>query len=124
MSHGKTNWKDVGIFVFAVLIAVFFVAVGLGKLIRPETHIQSFERWGYPGWFVFFTGVVEFLGGGFLVFRGFRLWGVLVLAMTMIGAAVTHLMAGEIAAVPIPLFLLAILCILGFLSWRGSGRLS
>lgn len=116
----KFKWMEIGILIFAILTAGFFIAAGIPKLTRPEAHIENFVRWGYPSWFVYVTGVVEVLGAGLLVFRGVRLYGVGVLGVTMVGAALTHLRAGEMAAVPVPLVLLVILGVLGILSWKKS----
>ena len=117
----KGKWKNIGIVLFALLIALFFIAAGWSKVVHPERHIDSFVRWGYPAWFVYFTGVIELCGAGFLLIPKGRLVGVAVLGVTMIRAALTHLQAGEITAVPVPLVLLVILSILGILNWKKTG---
>ena len=38
----KTKWKGIVIMVFAVVIAAFFIAAGLSKVMRPEDHSESF----------------------------------------------------------------------------------
>ena len=117
----KTKWKGIVVVVFAVLIAAFFIAAGLSKVMRPEDHAESFVRWGYPPWFVGFTGVIELCGAGLLLIPRVRLYGVIMLGVTMIAAALTHFQAGEMAAVPVPLVLLVLVGALGFFHWKRSG---
>lgn len=117
----KTTWKKIGIMLFAVIMAAFFISAGLSKLIQPEVHTESFVSWGYPSWFVYFTGVIEVGGAGLLLVRGLRFYGVMALGVTMIAAALTHLQAGEMAAVPVPLVLLILVGVLGILDRKRSG---
>lgn len=116
------KWKDWGILGFAVLLAVFFFAAGLSKILQPETQVESFVRWGYPPWFVYFTGALEIGGAALLFVRRWRLYGVGILVATMVGAAFTHFWAGEMAAVPVPLVLLMLVGVLGLLDRKRSGR--
>jgi len=118
----KTKWKGIVIVVFAVVIAAFFIAAGLSKIMRPENHMESFVRWGYPPWFVDFTGAIELCGAGLLLVPRVRLYGVMLLGVTMIAAAFTHFQAGEMAAVPVPLTLLILVGALGFFHWKRSGQ--
>jgi uncharacterized membrane protein YphA (DoxX/SURF4 family) len=118
----KAKWKTIGIVMFAVVIAAFFIAAGLSKFMGPENHTESFVRWGYPPWFVDFTGVIELCGAGLLLVPRVRLYGVMLLGVTMIAAALTHFQAGEMAAVSVPLTLLILLGALGFFHWKRSGQ--
>jgi len=115
MTRERSKAKTIGIWVLALLVAGMFSAAGLSKLLNPEGHIESFAGWGYPSWFMYLTGLFE-VGGGFLVLiPKARFYGVLLLSVTMVGASLTHLMAGEFAAVPIPLVFLALVSGLGCL---------
>ncbi|MFB3071715.1 MAG: DoxX family protein, partial [Nitrospirales bacterium] len=116
------NWKKIGMVIFAIVIAAFFIAAGLSKVMQPEDHTESFVRWGYPAWFVYFTGVVELCGAGLLLVPRVRLYGVMLLGVTMIAAALTHFQADEMAAVPVPLVLLVLVGALGFFHWKRSGQ--
>lgn len=88
---------------------------------NPERHVEIFIQWGYPSWFVYFTGVVEIGGAVLLLVRSLRLFGVAVLGITMLVATLTHFQAGEIAAVPVPLTLLFLTGALGVLERKRSG---
>lgn len=54
----------------------------------------AFERWGYPVWFLFFIGVLEFGGGLAILVPRIAPYGALVLAVVMLGALVTRLIHG------------------------------
>ncbi|GJL64800.1 MAG: hypothetical protein NPIRA04_34540 [Nitrospirales bacterium] len=97
-----------------ILLGLIFLFAGGSKLWDPVTHAEEFAHWGYPLWFVYVTGIIEVLGGvGLLIPKG-RLFGVLLLSVTMVGATVTHLRAGEMSAFPIPLVLLLALLTLAW----------
>ena len=80
-------------------------------MLNPDAHIQTFANWGYPLWFLYLTGVIEVGGAIGLFIPATRLYAALMLTMTMIGAAMTHLVEEEMAAVPIPLIVLLLLLI-------------
>ena len=79
--------------ILLVLVAVMFGASALAKLSGRMT--EMFEVWGYPAWFATFIGVVELLGAiGLLIPKTTR-WAVYGLTAVMVGAAYTHVAAGE-----------------------------
>lgn len=107
-------WKTVILWGLTLLLGVFFLVAGGTKLAAPESQSASFLRWGYPGWFLYMVGLVEAAGAiGLLVPRLAGLSAVL-LGGTMVGAALTHLLHGELSAVPVPLVLL---CLLGGIAY-------
>lgn len=89
-----------------IILGLLFLAAGGSKLWDPATHAEKFAHWGYPLWFVYVTGIIEVLGAIGLFIPAGRLYGVLLLSITMIGATVTHIRAGEMGAFPVPLVLL------------------
>ena len=91
------------------LLGLVFLASGGAKLAGVELMVQQFEGWGYPRWFVDVVGIVEVIGGLLLFIPGLRVLGALALIVVMIGAAGTHIMAGEWANVALPVALLALL---------------
>lgn len=102
--------------VFAVLLAVLFVLAGAGKLGGGAT--EMFAKWGYPAWFAIFIGVAEVAGAiGLLIPKLTRL-AILGLTLVMIGAAYTHVAAGEGLAVFRPIVFTVFLWLVWFL--RGS----
>ena len=97
-----------------IILGVFFLATGGSKLINPDHHVDTFAHWGYPPWFMYLTGGIEVLAGVALWIPLVRIYGVFLLSCTMIGASITHLRAGEMGAIPIPLVLLFLLLTLAW----------
>lgn len=97
-----------------VLLALFYLFAGGSKLLNPGAHIENFAHWGYPVWFLYLTGGIEVVSAVFLFMPKVRWYGVLLLSATMIGAVLTHLRAGEMRALPIPLVLLFLLFVLAW----------
>jgi len=83
-------------------------------LLNPDAHAQNFANWGYPLWFLYMTGIIEAGGGIGLFIPAARPYATLLLSVTMVGAAFTHLRAGEMGAVPIPLVFLFLLLVLAW----------
>lgn len=95
-----------------VILAIFFLMAGGSKLLNPDAQAENFANWGYPIWFLYVTGIIEVGGAIGLLIPGARLSATLVLSATMVGAAVTHLSAGEMGALPVPLVILSLLIVL------------
>ena len=98
--------------VLQVALGFYFIQIGLGYIFAPTAQLLAdFTRWGYPLWFVPVLGVVETaIAVGLLIGTRERYIGALAalaLAVTMIGAVATHLLAGD-GGWPLPLFLLLI----------------
>lgn len=91
------------------LLGLLFLGTGGAKLAGLPMVAAQFEGWGYPLWFVDAVGMAEVLGGLLLFIPAGRLVGSLLLAIVMVGATGTHIMAGEWASVPVPVVLLAAL---------------
>lgn len=81
--------------VLPVLLSLVFLASGGAKLAGLEFEIVAFERWGYPLWFMYFTGAVEVAGGVGLLIRRFSALAASGLAAMMIGAVATHVIHDE-----------------------------
>ena len=97
-----------------IILGVIFLAAGGSKIINPDHHVEKFAHWGYPIWFMYLTGGIEVVAGIALWIPLVRLYGVLLLRITMIGASITHLRAGEMGAFPIPIVLLVLLLTLAW----------
>lgn len=76
-------------------LAAVFIAAGYVKLTGEPGMVANFERWGYPAWSIYLVGAVESIGALLLVFARTRLYGALVVAVTMVGAVLTHWQADE-----------------------------
>lgn len=106
----------------AMTLGVMFIMAGGVKLLGQPSQVEHFAHWGYPLWFLYVTGVVEVCGGLCLFFPKAQFWGVVVLSITMVGAAGTHLGAGELSAFPIPIVLLGLLLVVAWTMRKPAGN--
>ena len=107
-------WKLVLLWALTALLAAFFFVAGGAKLASSASSSANFARWGYPGWFMYVVGVVEAGGAIALLIPRVAGFAALLLCGTMVGAALTHLIHGEMAAAPVPLVLLALVALVGY----------
>ena len=97
-----------------IVLGVMFIMAGGAKLMGNHSQVEHFAHWGYPLWFLYLTGMIEVGGGICLFIPKAQFYGIIVLSMTMVGAALTHLMAGEMGAFPVPVILLSLLLMLAW----------
>ena len=100
--------KTIQIALWIVLGGMFIIAGG-AKLMGEHSQVEHFEQWGYPLWFLYVIGFIEVGGGICLFMPKTQFYGIIVLSVTMVGAAFTHLRAHEMSAFPVPVVLLALL---------------
>ncbi|MFC6738937.1 DoxX family protein [Methylobacterium tardum] len=91
-----------------LLTAVFLVAAGM-KFAAVPFEAAGFARFGYPLWFMYVVGALQLLGAVLLWARGCVALGAGLLAVLMIGAVGSHLLAGDPILMPLPAFVLLIL---------------
>ena len=77
------------------LLAAIFLMSGGAKLAGLEFEVSAFERWGYPLWFMYFTGFAEVSGGVALAFDLLKKYAAPALSLLMIGALATHILHQE-----------------------------
>ena len=97
-----------------IVLGGMFIMAGGAKLMGNHSQVEHFAQWGYPLWFLYLTGLIEVGGGICLFIPKAQYFGIVVLSITMVGAAVTHLRANEMSAFPVPIVLL---CLLVMLAW-------
>ena len=97
-----------------VVLGAMFIMAGGAKLMGSHSQVEHFAQWGYPLWFLYLTGIIEVGGGICLFIPKAQFYGIVVLSVTMVGAALTHLRAHEMTAFPVPVVLL---CLLVLLAW-------
>jgi putative oxidoreductase len=75
-----------------ILVALAFIFFGIVKFPSdPQSvWVHVFARIGVGQWFRFVTGVIEMIGGFLLLFPRFTRLSVTMLAVTMVGALMTH----------------------------------
>jgi uncharacterized membrane protein YphA (DoxX/SURF4 family) len=92
---GQSKGWNIVVWVLQVLLAVLFILASSGKLTGNPQVVEMFEGWGYPAAFMLLIGVLELAGAvGLLIPKtaGHAAMGLIGL---MIGAAATHIAAGE-----------------------------
>ena len=97
MSRTKRAFR----WVVTVLLSVVFLMAGLNKLLGAESMVAQFQGYGYPTWFMYLIGIVEVGAVVSLYIPRFARYGGLALVAVMLGAAFSHIRAGEW---PNPLF--------------------
>lgn len=117
MSKEAFSWK----LVLAYLLAAFFFVGAVGNIAALGTIAADYERWGYPNWFHYITGVLEAFAAVMLVRRASRFFGAVLAACIMIGASSTVLWHAEMLHAVAPLIVLSISCLVGWY-WRPSVR--
>jgi putative oxidoreductase len=120
MSGEQKKWVRVVGHVVAALLGLAFVMAGGFKLTGPAEMLENFARWGYPSWFLSVTGVIELVAGLLLFLPRTRAYGALLLVPTMLGAFLTHAVAGEWSQTPPALVMGALSALL---LWWGRGEL-
>lgn len=94
--------------ILAWLLAAFFVVGGISNIMASEAILSDYNRWGYPSWFHYVTGVLE-LAAAFLIFwRKSRKAGAALAAGIMLSAAATVLVHGEFTRTIAPLVVLSV----------------
>lgn len=98
--------------VVTYVLALIFLLSGGAKLAGLEFELRAFERWGYPLWFMYMTGVLEVAGGIAILIPRISALASACLAALMIGAVGTHILNAEW-----PMMVLATLILLTA-AWR------
>ena len=86
--------RKVLIFLFTLNFTYMFVRHGYFKFDPEGFWSSAFEKWSYPVWFMFFIGLVEFLGGLIILIPRIAGYGAISLAVVMFGALITRLIHG------------------------------
>src|SRR3954471_1679589 len=96
--------------------AAMFLAAGISKLTGAAAMVAAFDLIGVGQWFRCFTGGLEIVAAVMLLSPAAATYGAAALAVTMVGAIVTHLfILGGSPAVPI--LLLASTALIAWTRW-------
>jgi putative oxidoreductase len=117
MSASRGRLATVGLWVLQVGAAAMFLMAGTMKLIGNPMMVQLFGTIGIGQWFRYLTGTIEVVGAILLLVPSLAVFGAIPLAMTMVGAIITHLfiVGGNPAA---PIMLLAATATIAWARWR------
>ncbi len=80
--------------VLSILLGVFFLYAGGSKILGDAVQVANFARWGLPDWFRPIVGTVEVVITVLVLVPRWRFFGGLLIAATMAGGALTHVISG------------------------------
>ena len=117
VSTGKT--MNIILWLLQIAAAGMFLMAGLSKLSGNEQMVGLFAAIGLGQWFRYVTGGIEVASAVLLLIPAVAAYGAAALAITMVGAIITHLfIVGGSPVIPIVL-----LASTATIAWvRGSGR--
>lgn len=110
----RIPWRHI----YASLLAAFFLLGGFLNIFASSTVLDDYQRWGYPGWFHYVTGLLEWISAVLIALPLTRLAGSALGAALMAAAAATVLANGEFGHAVAPLIVLVLVCLNGWLTWN------
>jgi hypothetical protein len=110
----KTPWRHL----LALALAVFFIVGSLGNIFAPGSIYEEYLKWGYPRWFHFVTGSLEFTTAVLLARASTRLLGSSLGCTVMLGALATVAIHGEYGHAAPPLVVATLTIVVGWITWR------
>ena len=104
------------LWLLSLFLMFVFVKAGWPKFSATSGWGRAFAHWGFPNWFRVLVGVIEIAGGLLLLVPQTAIYAAGALAVIMLGAMGTHVIAdGEPAAIyheAVPLALLGVVAYL------------
>lgn len=113
--------KIVAVWTLQILVGLMFVMVGVMKF-RDPIWVRNFARWGYPDGFYMVVGVLEAAGGVALLIPRLTTYAAWLLIAVMAGAALTHVVHGEMQRFPVPFVYLLLTALVGWLRRNSALR--
>jgi putative oxidoreductase len=112
------KWQSYALLGVSGLLALALFGSGVTKLIGMEMHVANFAKWGYPSWFMYFTGIFEIVVAVGLLLKRYAFYAAVLVMIQMVAAFATHMMNDEAAMTPgaIVLFIVA-----GFIAYGRRG---
>ena len=110
------DWKKIGFIAASVLVGLMFLMAGGGKLAGQDPHPANFENWGYPDWMMYVVGAWEVAFAVLILVPKTRFYGGALLVANMVGAAITHVTAGEVASIAMNVILGGLAFLVAWLS--------
>jgi uncharacterized membrane protein YphA (DoxX/SURF4 family) len=107
---------DVGVSAVRLILAAAFVFFGLVKFREASVWVEIFQVIGVGQWFRYVTGVVETVGGALLLWPRATPLAVALLAPTMVGAFLTHVLLFRVT--PQSAIVLTLLAGVLFVGWH------
>jgi uncharacterized membrane protein YphA (DoxX/SURF4 family) len=107
------------LWLLSLFLAFVFVNAGWPKFSNTSGWARAFVHWGFPPWFRVLVGVIEVAGGLLLLVPQMAIYAAAGLAVIMLGAMGTHIIAdGDPAAIYHEVAPLALLGVIVYLRAR------
>jgi hypothetical protein len=100
--------------ILAWALAAFFIVGSTINVLAPGTTAEEYRRWGYPDWFHFVTGALEFAAAVLLALASTRLLGAGLGVAVMLAAAATVVFHGEYFRAAPPIVVLSLLALVAW----------
>ena len=101
--------KTTGVWMLTILLCLMFLMAGSVKFGRDGLWVRMFSEWGYPDGFVYVVGGIEVIAALLLLIPALATYAAMVIALTMVGAAATHLLHDQMFMFDVVIMLLALL---------------
>ena len=120
------NLKPLALLLLRLGLGIIFISHGYPKMFgNTRAAMQAFEHMGFPGYFVYVSGVIEFFGGIMLIFGLFtRVAGLLLAGEMIVAIWRVHLPQGPITQVKNYEFPLALAVASFAIAALGAGLIS
>jgi putative oxidoreductase len=99
-SQARSRTKTAVLWTLQIASAAMFLMAGGLKLAGIPMEVELFTAIGIGQWFRYVTGTIEVVGAVLLLVPSLALYGAVALAVTMVGALLTHffIIGGNFAA--------------------------
>lgn len=105
---------------FTVILGLWMLSTGIGKLMVGDEIIAAFHRWAVPRWMIVPVGIAEVAAAITLFIPKTRRFSLAGIVLLMAGAIVVHIRAGEHFQVLIPAIVVALVVAIAILRYRIS----
>lgn len=95
-----------------VILALWMLMAGLGKLMVSDEIISSFHRWALPRWLIVPVGIVEVAAAISLFIPRLRRFALAGIVLIMAGAMVTHVRVEEYTLLLAPLMVVVLVILI------------
>ncbi|HEX7069292.1 MAG TPA: DoxX family protein [Rhodothermales bacterium] len=112
--------RDGLVTILSLVLAGVFLGTGFGKVIGYSEMVGDFARWGYPEGLVVVAAALEITGALLILMPRLASVGASLLAISMCGAFLTHLVNGQAGKGLLTAALLALVVLVAVARWPRS----